>query len=201
MTSRGAPCGSVSARADTSGERSNSCAPDHREACRWQSPPGRAERLRRGARTHMNSPSPRRPSAVTCPEDTRHLGGRQRAPEMASARTSAALSVSRVPDTRAMTERDVRVEGVRAEARAEARPGTPEVTLLLTGLRLTLLGVLLSVGLGVAGVALSAGQSWWAVVVSSFGSVMVAAALLHARRSRRLLAVVAEWVLPGSDSG
>jgi hypothetical protein len=98
-----------------------------------------------------------------------------------------------------MTERDVRVEGVTARAVAKANPGTLDIRLVLTGVRLTLLGVLLSVGLGVAGVLLSAGQSWWVVSVSGLGSVAVAAGLIS--RSRQWLAAVAEWVLPESESG
>ena len=84
---------------------------------------------------------------------------------------------------------------------AEAKPPTPDVKLVLVASRLTLLGVLVTVGLGVAGFVLTAGVDWWHSLAVGFVTFAATVALLQGRKTEDLLARFAEWVLPGVGRG
>jgi hypothetical protein len=93
---------------------------------------------------------------------------------------------------------DVRVE-VPDPAGAKAAADMPRlIALNLVASRLTLIGVLVSVGLGVAGVVLSAGVDWRLALDASVVSVAASVALLRYRWTQDRLARFAEWVLPGN---
>jgi hypothetical protein len=89
---------------------------------------------------------------------------------------------------------DVTVQAVTAEASAAANPPSVRIE---PALRLTLLGVLVTVGLGVDAVVVSAGVSWWvALLAGGGGSFAATACAIHFRPTRRLLARFGAWVLP-----
>jgi hypothetical protein len=67
---------------------------------------------------------------------------------------------------------------------------------LLNATRLAVLGILVSIGLGAAGVALTLDSRGWVGAVAGVVSVVLAGGLLHNGRSRRLLGRFAARVLP-----
>ena len=101
-----------------------------------------------------------------------------------------------------MTERrDAEIHGVPAVARAEAIPPSIRVELALIASRLALIGVLLSVGLGVARFMVGAGVPWWRALLAGAASFVAAILAIQRPWSRRQLARFAEWVLPARESG
>lgn len=77
-----------------------------------------------------------------------------------------------------------------------ALPAKPDIELLLTEPRLAVLGILVTIGLGAAGVALTLCDRGWVGAVAGAVSVGVAWVLLRFKRPRGWLAWLSEKVLP-----
>ena len=86
-----------------------------------------------------------------------------------------------------------------ATATAKAHPPTVEVELLLNAARLAVLGLLVSVGLGAAGVALTLDKNGRVGAGVGLCSFVLSCILLRVRSTRRLLAWFAKLVLPQPD--
>ena len=83
-------------------------------------------------------------------------------------------------------------------AKETAKIPAPDVvvTVLLDTARLTLLGVLASIGLSAAGVALTLDERGWVGAAAGLGGFLLACLLLRSPWSRSLLARFADRVLP-----
>lgn len=87
-----------------------------------------------------------------------------------------------------------------AGGQGDALPPELKIEPSLVEARLTLLGVLAAIGLGAAGVALSAGGRWCVALASGLGSFVFACVLIHWRPTRSRLAQLAELVLPREET-
>jgi hypothetical protein len=88
-----------------------------------------------------------------------------------------------------------------AHASGQGIPPSASIELLLDATRLAILGLLVAIGLGTAGVALTIDDRGWVGAVVGGLSVLLACGLLRFGWSRGKLARSAAWVLPLGQAG